>query len=249
MSGDPTFRVDGVSYGAPAGSGVVEVASGVFTDPARSMATILADAPAANRAALFAWTQITAADASWTRTPGVGVGAVTSVVGGLLHTELAGVATDDLTFGFVGPRQTYELVVPDAAQWSVAARLTFSGLDANGRVSLGVRRAAAQILGVTVRDTGDVEVFADAGAPSATVVAGFASGDWLRITRRGGALEVYSGAGASLAAVTWTWRGSVAIPAGQLPLTLTVSLGQYTAPPAAPPLVSDVGPLYWRSGL
>ena len=71
----------------------------------------------------------------------------------------------------------------------------------------------------------------------------------MRLTRRGGVLEIYTGTGASLAAAVWTWRASIAVAAGQLPLTLTVSMAQYSSGPSSPPLTSDAGPVYAKSGL
>jgi len=206
-----------------------------------------ANAAAARTALGLSWTEIAAT--SFAATVGTVTGGVCSVVSSRLHTELAGLIADDLSGGFLGPRHEIALPVDDAAAWSVAARINFTGLDNGGRVSLSLRRTTVQILGATIRDSGNLETFSDAGAPTSTITAGFASGDWLRITRRGGIMEVYSGTGASLAAVVWTWRASIAVASGQLPLTLTVSMAQYGSGPSSPPLTSDAGPIYAKGGI
>jgi len=206
-----------------------------------------ANAAAARTAIGLSWTEIAAT--SFAATVGTVTGGVCSVVSLRLHTELAGLIADDLSGGFLGPRHEIALPVDDGAAWSVAARISFTGLDSGGRVSLSVRRATVQILGATIRDSGNLETFSDAGAPTSTITAGFASGDWLRITRRGGIMEVYTGTGASLAAAVWTWRASIAVASGQLPLTLTVSMAQYGSGPSSPPLTSDAGPIYAKGGI
>jgi len=206
-----------------------------------------ADAAAARSAIGLSWTEIAAT--SFAATVGTVTGGVCSVVSSRLHTELAGLIADDLSGGFLGPRHEITLPVDDGAAWSVAARISFTGLDNGGRVSLSVRRTTVQILGATIRDSGNLETFSDVSAPTSTITAGFASGDWLRITRRGGIMEVYTGTGASLAAVVWTWRAQITVVAGQLPLTLTVSMAQYTSGPSSPPLTSDVGPIYAKGGV
>lgn len=195
---------------------------------------------------VLAWAEISAADAGWTRTPDAGTGAVTSVVSSRLHTELAGVI-DDHSGSFGGPRHEIALPVIEQTQWSVAARVSFSGLDANGRVNVSVRSGASQIVGVAVRHDGSLELFADSASPAVTAAGSFASGDWVRLERRGDRLVVYSGTGsATLSGVTWTLRGATSIPAGDLHGTLTVSLGAYTPGPAGT-LSSDVGPVHYRS--
>jgi hypothetical protein len=206
-----------------------------------------ADAAAARAALGLSWTEIAATE--FTHTAGAVTGGVASVVSSRLHTELAGVIADDLSGGFLGPRHEIALPVDDGAAWSVAARISHTGLDANGRVSLSLRRTTVQILGATLLSSGSIETFTDGASPTSTIAAGFASGDWLRITRRGGIMEVYSGTGASLAAAVWTWRAQITVVAGQLPLTLTVSMAQYTSGPSAPPLTSDVGPIYAKGGI
>ena len=206
-----------------------------------------ADAAAARAALGLSWTEIAAT--SFAATVGTVTGGVCSVVSSRLHTELAGLIADDLSGGFLGPRHEITLPVDDGAAWSVAARISFTGLDNGGRVSLSVRRTTVQILGATIRDSGNLETFSDVSAPTSTITAGFASGDWLRITRRGGIMEVYTGTGASLAAVVWTWRASIAVASGQLPLTLTVSMAQYGSGPSSPPLTSDAGPIYAKGGI
>jgi len=47
----------------------------------------------------------------------------------------------------------------------------------------------------------------------------------------------------------WTWRASIAVASGQLPLTLTVSMAQYGSGPSSPPLTSDAGPIYAKGGI
>ena len=206
-----------------------------------------ADAAAARAAIGLSWTEIAAT--AFTHTAGAVTGGVASVVSDRLHTELAGVVADDLSGGFLGPRHEIALPIDDGAAWSVAARISHTGLDSNGRVSLSVRRTTVQILGATLLSSGSIETFTDGAPPTSTIAAGFASGDWLRITRRGGIMEVYTGTGASLAAVVWTWRAQITVVAGQLPLTLTVSMAQYTSGPSAPPLTSDAGPIYAKGGI
>ena len=223
-------------------------AGGVGTTSAPVAALLAASTTAGMLSALsLSWTEIAAS--AFTHTPGAVTGGVASVVSSRLHTELAGVIADDLSGGFLGPRHEIALPVEDGNAWSVAARISFTGLDSNGRVSLSLRRTTVQILGATIRDSGNLETFSDVAAPTSTITAGFASGDWLRLTRRGGIMEVYTGTGASLAATVWTWRASIAVAAGQLPLTLTVSMAQYSSGPSSPPLTSDVGPVYAKSGL
>jgi hypothetical protein len=212
----------------------------------RSLLTA-ADAAAARAALSLSWTEIAAT--AFTHTAGTVTGGVASVVSSRLHTELAGVISDDLSGGFNGPRHEIALPVDDGSAWSVAARISHTGLDSGGRVSLSLRRTTVQILGATILNSGNLETFSDVAAPTSTITAGFASGDWLRITRRGGIMEVYTGTGASLAAAVWTWRASIAVAAGQLPLTLTVSMAQYSSGPSSPPLTSDAGPVYAKSGL
>lgn len=235
--------------GAVSGQTVIGDGAGDLTMTSADVSAVLAaaDAAAARAALGLSWTEIAAA--AFTHTAGAVTGGVASVVSDRLHTELAGVIADDLSGGFLGPRHEIALPVDDGAAWSVAARISHTGLDSNGRVSLSVRRTTVQILGATLLSSGSIETFTDGSAPTSTIAAGFASGDWLRITRRGGVMEVYSGTGASLAAAVWTWRAQITVVAGQLPLTLTVSMAQYTSGPSAPPLTSDVGPIYAKGGI
>jgi len=268
--------------GAPSGTGVVTVTSGVYDAPSSTDDVVVsglsglvggvlgeaiigdgagsvqqtsadvsallaaADAAAARVALGLSWTEIAATD--FTHTAGAVTGGVASVVSSRLHTELAGLIADDLSGGFLGPRHEITLPVDDGAAWSVVARINFTGLDSNGRVSLSVRRTTVQLLGATILSSGNLETFSDVSAPTSTITAGFATGDWLRITRRGGIMEVYTGTGASLAAAVFTWRASIAVASGQLPLTLTVSMAQYGSGPSSPPLTSDAGPIYAKGG-
>jgi hypothetical protein len=235
--------------GGTAGQTVIGDGAGNVDTTSADVSALLASADAAAaRAALgLSWTEIAAS--AFTHTAGAVTGGVASVVSSRLHTELAGVVADDLSGGFLGPRHEIALPVDDGAAWSVAARISFTGLDSNGRVSLSLRRTTVQILGATIRDSGNLETFSDVAAPTSTIAAGFATGDWLRITRRGGIMEVYTGTGASLAAVVWTWRASIVVASGQLPLTLTVSMAQYSSGPSSPPLTSDAGPIYAKGGV
>ena len=235
--------------GAVSGQAFIGNGAGNATTTSADVSGFLAaaNAAAARTAIGLSWTEIAAT--SFAVTVGTVTGGVCSVVSSRLHTELAGLIADDLSGGFLGPRHEIALPVDDAAAWSVAARINFTGLDNGGRVSLSLRRTTVQILGATIRDSGNLETFSDAGAPASTITAGFASGDWLRITRRGGIMEVYSGTGASLAAAVWTWRASIAVASGQLPLTLTVSMAQYGSGPSSPPLTSDAGPIYAKGGI
>jgi hypothetical protein len=197
-------------------------------------------------AQVLAWTEIDASDAGWTRTPGAGAGAVTTVVSSRLHTELTGTVNDH-SGSFDGPRHAFALPAVDGARWCVAARVSFSGLDANGRVNFSVRAGTTQVLGLTVRDNGDLEVMLDSSSPTATITASFASGGWLRLDRRGGSLDVLTGSvSATLSGVTWTHRASYAVPSGGFQLALTSSLAAYSSPPATT-LTSDVGPIHWRA--
>ena len=231
----PTADVSDLLAGATANTFVV-------VDPVGNGA--LATFASARAALASAWTEIAASDAGWTRTAGAATGAVVSVVSSRLHTEVAGTVNDDFTNGFSGPRHAYTLT-SDPTSWEVAARVSFSGLDANGRVNVSVRTAST-LVGVTIRSSGSLEIFA--GAVLASTSAGsFASGNWIRFSRVGGILSVFSGTGASLSAVTWTFRGSADIQTGALQTVLTSSLGCYTAAPSSPPLTSDVGPIYERS--
>ena len=238
---------DGI--GATLGQALIGDGGGGVSLTSADVSALLASADAAAaRAALgLSWTEIAAT--SFTHTAGTVTGGVASVVSSRLHTELAGLIADDLSGGFLGPRHEIALPVDDGAAWSVAARISHTGLDANGRVSLSLRRTTVQILGATLLSSGSIETFSDVAPPTSTITAGFASGDWLRITRRGGIMEVYTGTGASLAAAVWTWRAQITVVAGQLPLTLTVSMAQYTSGPSSPPLTSDVGPIYAKGGI
>lgn len=235
--------------GSVLGEAVVGDGAGSVQQTTADVSALLAsaDAPAMRSALGLSWTEIAAT--SFAHTAGAVTGGVASVVSDRLHTELAGVIADDLSGGFNGPRHEIALPVDDGAAWSVAARISHTGLDSNGRVSLSVRRTTVQILGATLLSSGSIETFTDGAPPTSTIAAGFASGDWLRITRRGGIMEVYTGTGASLAAVVWTWRAQITVVAGQLPLTLTVSMAQYTSGPSAPPLTSDAGPIYAKGGI
>ena len=233
----------------PAGTAIVGDGAGDITLTSADVSGFLAASDTAGMlsALSLSWTEIAAT--AFTHAAGTVTGGVASVVSSRLHTELAGVISDDLSGGFNGPRHEIDLPVDDGTAWSVAARINFTGLDSNGRVSLSLRRTTVQILGATIRSSGNLETFSDVSAPTSTITAGFASGDWLRITRRGGIMEVYTGTGASLAAAVWTWRASIAVASGQLPLTLTVSMAQYSSGPSSPPLTSDAGPVYAKSGL
>jgi hypothetical protein len=235
--------------GSVLGEAVVGDGAGSVQQTTADVSALLAsaDAPAMRSALGLSWTEIAAT--SFAHTAGAVTGGVASVVSDRLHTELAGVIADDLSGGFNGPRHEIALPVDDGAAWSVAARISHTGLDSNGRVSLSVRRTTVQILGATLLSSGSIETFSDVSAPTSTITAGFASGDWLRITRRGGIMEVYTGTGASLAGAVFTWRASIVVASGQLPLTLTVSMAQYGSGPSSPPLVSDAGPIYATSGL
>ena len=235
--------------GATLGLTAIGDGAGGITTTSADVSALLAsaDAAAARAAIGLSWTEIAAT--AFTHTAGAVTGGVASVVSDRLHTELAGVVADDLSGGFLGPRHEIALPIDDGAAWSVAARISHTGLDSNGRVSLSVRRTTVQILGATLLSSGSIETFTDGAPPTSTIAAGFASGDWLRITRRGGIMEVYTGTGASLAAVVWTWRAQITVVAGQLPLTLTVSMAQYTSGPSAPPLTSDAGPIYAKGGI
>jgi hypothetical protein len=241
--------LDAVLGGDPAGSAIISDGGGATTVTSADVSALLAaaDAAAALGALGLSWTEIAAT--AFTATVGTVTGGVCSVVASRLHTELAGVIADDLSGGFLGPRHEITLPVDDAAAWSVAARISFTGLDTNGRVSLSLRRTTVQILGATIRNTGNIETFSDVSAPTSTIAAGFATGDWLRLTRRGGVMEVYTGTGASLAGAVFTWRASIAVASGQLPLTLTVSMAQYGSGPSSPPLTSDAGPIYAKGGI
>jgi hypothetical protein len=237
------------SDGDVAGTAMIADGSDGLVKTSADVSALLAASTTAGMlsALSLSWTEIAAS--AFTHTPGAVTGGVASVVSSRLHTELAGVISDDLSGGFNGPRHEIALPVDDGNAWSVAARISYTGLDTNGRISLSLRRTTVQILGATIRDSGNLETFSDVAAPTSTIAAGFASGDWLRLTRRGGIMEVYTGTGASLAAAVWTWRASIAVAAGQLPLTLTVSMAQYSSGPSSPPLTSDVGPVYAKSGL
>jgi len=243
--------VSGLSglVGGVLGEAIVGDGAGSVQQTSADVSALLAsaDAAAARSALGLSWTEIAAT--SFTHTAGAVTGGVASVVSSRLHTELAGLIADDLSGGFLGPRHEIALPVDDGAAWSVAARISHTGLDANGRVSLSLRRTTVQILGATLLSSGSIETFSDVAPPTSTITAGFASGDWLRITRRGGIMEVYTGTGASLAAAVWTWRAQITVVAGQLPLTLTVSMAQYTSGPSSPPLTSDVGPIYAKGGI
>jgi hypothetical protein len=235
--------------GEPAGTAIVGDGAGDIALTSADVSALLAASDTAGMlsALSLSWTEIAAA--AFAHDAGTVTGGVASVVSTRLHTELAGVIADDLSGGFLGPRHSIELPVDDGTAWSVAARISHTGLDSGGRVSLSLRRTTVQILGATIRSTGNLETFSDVAPPTSTITAGFASGDWLRLTRRGGIMEVYTGTGASLAAIVWTWRASIVVAAGQLPLTLTVSMAQYTSGPSSPPLTSDAGPIYAKSGL
>jgi len=247
--GDEVSAAIAGGIGGTAGQTVIGDGAGDLAMTSADVSALLAsaDAAAARSALGLSWTEIAAN--AFTHTAGAVTGGVASVVSSRLHTELAGLIADDLSGGFLGPRHEITLPVDDGAAWSVVARINFTGLDANGRVSLSVRRTTVQILGATILSSGNLETFSDVSAPTSTITAGFASGDWLRITRRGGIMEVYTGTGASLAAAVWTWRASIAVASGQLPLTLTVSMAQYSSAPSSPPLVSDVGPIYAKGGI
>ena len=247
--GDEVGAAIAAGIGSTLGQAIIGDGAGDIAPTSADVSGFLAASDTAGMlsALSLSWTEIAAA--SFTHTAGTVTGGVASVVSERLHTELAGVISDDLSGGFLGPRHEIALPVDDGTAWSVAARISHTGLDSNGRISLSLRRTTVQILGATIRDSGNLETFSDVAAPTSTITAGFASGDWLRLTRRGGIMEVYTGTGASLAAVVWTWRASIAVAAGQLPLTLTVSMAQYSSGPSSPPLISDAGPIYAKSGL
>jgi hypothetical protein len=247
--GDEVGAAIAAGIGSTLGQAIIGDGAGDIAPTSADVSGFLAASDTAGMlsALSLSWTEIAAA--SFTHTAGTVTGGVASVVSERLHTELAGVISDDLSGGFLGPRHEIALPVDDGAAWSVAALVSFTGLDSGGRVSLSLRRTTVQILGATIRDSGNLETFSDVAAPTSTITAGFASGDWLRLTRRGGIMEVYTGTGASLAAIVWTWRSSIAVASGQLPLTLTVSMAQYSSGPSSPPLTSDAGPVYAKSGL